>query len=41
MDKDYLWQLNTGQHLIKNGSSAQQVLQYRILSMEEKDNARK
>ncbi|MEW4354786.1 hypothetical protein AB1I63_07855 [Streptococcus pneumoniae] len=28
---DILWQFNTDQRLIKNGSSAQQVLQYRIV----------
>ncbi|MGT2784023.1 MerR family transcriptional regulator [Streptococcus merionis] len=29
--EDFLWQINTDQQLIKNGSSAEQVLQYRIL----------
>lgn len=39
MDENHLWQLNVDQHIVKNGSSAQQVLQYRILSKEGKNNA--
>lgn len=31
VDEDHLWQLNVDHHIVKNGSSAQQVLQYRVL----------
>lgn len=36
VDNIHLWQLNVDQHIVKNGSSAQQILQYRILDKDEK-----